>query len=270
MNHLTSKHQKLINLFERLESVIIAFSGGIDSSLVGYVAHQVLGGKALAVTSASKSLKTADLELTKKLAWSWGMQHQVIETDELQNPNYVKNPANRCYFCKQTLYEHLKKIALLQGYAYIVNGTNGDDLQDYRPGLEAASEFQVQSPLAECGFSKADVRQLAKVLELENADKPQSACLSSRIPYGSEVSAQKLGQIEQAENILIRLGFKQCRVRHHENLARIEVPKEDFTKLMALTDLIQKRLKGCGYTYVALDLSGFRSGSLNQTLSNSV
>ena len=268
--NLKFKHEKLLNFLKKLERVIVAFSGGIDSSLVGYLANQVLGQNALAVTSASKSLKRADLELTKQLALSWGMQHQIIETDELQNPNYTNNPENRCYFCKTTLYEFLKKIALTQGYIHIVNGTNCDDLGDYRPGLQAASEHQICSPLIECGFSKEEVRQLAKLLDLENADKPQSACLSSRIPYRSKVSVQKLEQIEQAENILMRLGFKQCRVRHHERIARIEVPKQDFAKMIELSDIILQRFQVCGYTYVALDLSGFCSGSLNQTLSSSV
>ncbi|HEX7929042.1 MAG TPA: ATP-dependent sacrificial sulfur transferase LarE, partial [bacterium] len=221
---LAQKYAALTAWMGGFASAITAFSGGVDSSLVAYVAHQVLGAKALAVTSRSESLTRDDYDLTRRLAAEWGMAYRAIKTAEIDNPNYRANPTNRCYFCKSTLYGDLETVAKAEGFAVILNGTNRDDLGDHRPGLQAAKEFEVRSPLAELAFTKADIRALAAHLGLQNAEKPQAACLSSRVPYGFAISIPVLNQIEQAEKLLKDLGFAQLRVRHHDTVARIEVP----------------------------------------------
>ena len=263
---LSLKYDALQSYLRDLGSVVVAFSGGVDSSLVARVAGQVLQDKALAVTSASDSLKRDDLELTKELTIAWKLPHKIIHTEELENPHYAANPLNRCYYCKSTLYQDLKKIAQSGNFLHIVNGTNLDDLGDHRPGLLAAREYGVRTPLADCRFSKVEIRQLASYLEMGNAKKPQAACLSSRVPYGTAVSRQLLNQIERAETILLRMGFSQCRVRHHDSIARIEILPEEFEIALRHHQQIQERFKACGYQYVTLDLGGFRSGSLNEFL----
>lgn len=249
-----------------LGSAITAFSGGIDSSLVAYLAHQALGAGALAVTSGSESLTRDDLALTERLAAEWGLPHRIIRTRETEHPGYLANPVNRCYFCKTTLYRDLVAIARTEGYAAVLNGINQDDWGDHRPGLQAAAEHAVRAPLADCGFSKDDIRMLARHLGLTNAEKPQAACLSSRVPYGKAITIPVLKQIEQAEAALKALGFGQLRVRHHEDVARIEVPREDFERVLAQHERIDAALRELGYRYVTLDLRGFRSGSLNEGL----
>jgi uncharacterized protein len=263
---LAAKHRALVDVLAGLESAITAFSGGVDSSLVAYLAHSVLGARALAVTSRSESLTQEDYDLTRTLAAEWGMAYRSIKTGEIENPQYRANPVNRCYFCKSTLYRDLAALARTEGYRTILNGTNVDDLGDHRPGLEAAREFAVRSPLAECGFTKADIRALSAHLGLRNAEKPQAACLSSRVPYGFAISIPVLSQIEQAEKLLKQLGFSQLRVRHHDTVARIEVPPEEFPRVLAHRVAIEAALTALGYRYVTLDLKGFRSGSLNEGL----
>lgn len=257
------KHQALRTLTAGLDGALIAFSGGIDSSLVARVAAEELGDRALAVTSGSASLKRSDLRLAQELAERWRMRHRVIVTDELDKADYRANPVNRCFHCKTSLYSALSRIATEEGLGIILNGTNCDDLGDHRPGLQAAEDFAVRSPLVEAGFTKADVRALARHLGLENADKPQAACLSSRFPYGTAIDRERLAQVEQAEDVLADLGFTQFRVRHHDDVARIEVPAEDLHRAVAERELLQQRIRACGYRFVALDLAGFRSGSLN-------
>jgi len=257
------KHQALRTLTAGLDGALIAFSGGIDSSLVARVAAEELGDRALAVTSGSASLKRSDLRLAQELAERWRMRHRVIVTDELDKADYRANPVNRCFHCKTSLYSALSRIATEEGLGVILNGTNCDDLGDHRPGLQAAEDFAVRSPLVEAGFTKADVRALARHLGLENADKPQAACLSSRFPYGTAIDRERLAQVEQAEDVLADLGFTQFRVRHHDDVARIEVPAEDLHRAVAERELLQQRIRACGYRFVALDLAGFRSGSLN-------
>lgn len=261
---LLQKYEWLKAVIRGHERVIVAFSGGVDSSLVAYVAAETLGSAALAVTSGSASLKRSDLALAGELAARWGMAHEVIVTDELSKPDYRANPVNRCFHCKTSLYDALDGIARTRGYRTVMNGTNRDDLGDHRPGLVAAEDHQVASPLVEAGFSKADVRALAAHLGLENAQKPQAACLSSRFPYGSHITEERLAQVERAENVLAELGFTQYRVRHHEDVARLELTAAEMPRALALAGEIDRRIRACGYRFVAMDLKGFESGSLNQ------
>ena len=263
---LASKYQALQDTIRSYSRVIVAFSGGIDSSLVAFVAGQVLGENALAVTSGSASLKRTDLELSKKLGDDWGIAHQVIVTDELSKSDYRANPTNRCFYCKTSLYTELAQIASAQNYAFVLNGTNLDDLGDHRPGLIAADDYNVKSPLVEAGFHKADIRALAHELGLENADKPQAACLSSRFPYGTAIDKILLAQVEAAEDVLADVGFSQYRVRHHGEVARLEILPEEFPLAIRHHADIEKRIKDLGYRFIAMDMGGFRSGSLNEGL----
>ncbi len=260
---LKHKYNELRQSLQSMKRLIVAFSGGVDSSLVAFVATQELGHNAKIVTSASKSLKRSDLALTKELAKSWNLNHEVILTDELSKQGYRNNPTNRCYFCKTSLYTALANLAEREGYDHIVNGTNTDDLGDHRPGLEAARNHSVSSPLVDAGFTKNDIRSLSKFLGLENAHKPQAACLSSRVPYGTKIDEDILNRIERAENVLAVLGFSQFRVRHHEDVARIELLPEEMPRAIELNFQISESLKEFGYRFVTIDLSGFKSGSLN-------
>jgi len=263
---LATKHQALQARIRALGRVVVAFSGGVDSSLVAFVAARALGSDALAVTSGSQSLKRSDLALAGELARKWGMRHRVITTDEVAKAEYRANPVNRCFHCKTTLYEALARIAAEEDFDHIANGTNTDDLGDHRPGLVAAAEHGVVSPLVDAGFAKADVRALADHLGLENAHKPQAACLSSRFPYGSHITEARLAQVEAAEDALAALGFTQFRVRHHESVARLELLPEELPLAVRLREEVQQRVREAGYRYVAVDLGGFRSGSLNEGL----
>ena len=267
---IASKYETLKSTIEHLGRVIVAFSGGVDSSLVAYVAAEALGDNALAVTSGSKSLKRSDLALAGELAGKWGMRHRIIVTDEILKPQYRANPVNRCFHCKTSLYEALEQIAADEGFDHVLNGTNTDDLGDHRPGLIAARNYAVVSPLVDAGFAKRDVRALAGSLGLENAHKPQAACLSSRCPYGSHITEARLAQVEAAEDALADLGFSQFRVRHHEEVARIELVADELPRALELREAIQERVKATGYRFVAIDLGGFRSGSLNEGLIEAV
>ena len=266
--NISDKYEELKRVIKRYSSAVIAFSGGIDSSLVAFVAAEVLGSKALAVTSGSASLKRSDLNLAETLGSAWGINHEVIVTDELSKPDYRSNPVNRCFHCKTSLYSSLAEICSEKNIEVILNGTNADDLGDHRPGLIAADNYQVCSPLVEAGFTKADVRSLANELGLKNANKPQSACLSSRFPYGTSINEDLLSQVEQSESVLEMLGFTQFRVRHHGELARIEVIETEFNKAMEYRAEIDEGLRRAGYKYISLDLTGFRSGSLNEGLTS--
>lgn len=267
---LTAKLDAIKASLGAMDSALVAYSGGVDSSLVAYLAAEVLGAKALAVTSGSASLKRSDLALAKRLADEWGMRHRVIVTDELSKPDYRANPVNRCFHCKTSLYTALADIARQEGFAEILNGTNTDDLGDHRPGLIAAQDFAVRSPLVEAGVDKAAVRALAAHLGLDNAAKPQSACLSSRFPYGASINAERLAQVEQAEERLARLGFVEFRVRHHEDVARLEIGVGELERALELRDTLQAEIQACGYRFVALDLGAFRSGSLNEGIIDTV
>ena len=263
---LRAKYDQLQADIRALRRVLVAFSGGVDSSLVAHVAAATLGENALAVTSGSKSLKRSDLKLAGELAEKWGMRHRVIVTDEVANPAYRANPVNRCFHCKTSLYDALERIAQEEGFDHILNGTNADDLGDHRPGLQAAANYRVVSPLVDAGFNKADIRALAAALGMENAQKPQAACLSSRFPYGSHIDEARLAQVEAAEDALADLGFSQFRVRHHEEVARIELVASELARALELRTDVERRVKDAGYRYVAIDLGGFRSGSLNEGL----
>ena len=261
---LADKHRALRENIRSMGRVVVAFSGGIDSSLVAHVATSELGENALIATSGSASLKRSDLSLTQHLADRWKLNHRVITTDELSNTEYRANPTNRCFYCKTSLYTALQEIAETEHYDYILNGTNIDDLGDHRPGLQAASDFSIRSPLVETGFCKSDIRTLAEYLGLENAQKPQAACLSSRFPYGSHITQERLAQVEAAEDVLANLGFTQYRVRHHEEVARIEIVAQEMPHAIEVAEIIDERVRTCGYRFVSLDLGGFRSGALNE------
>ncbi|MEM7221200.1 MAG: ATP-dependent sacrificial sulfur transferase LarE [Pseudomonadota bacterium] len=263
---VAAKYDAVRSDLRALDNCVVAFSGGVDSSLVAFIAGQELGERAVAVTSGSRSLKRSDLALAESLARSWGLAHRVIYTDELSKPDYRANPTNRCFHCKTSLYEALSAIAQREGIGVILNGTNVDDLGDHRPGLVAADNYEVHSPLVDAGMSKADIRELAAHLGLENAQKPQSACLSSRFPYGTAIDEDKLAQVEAAEEALAAVGFTQFRVRHHGEVARLELLPAEFALAFEHHDRINAELTALGYRFVSLDLKGFRSGSMNEGL----
>jgi pyridinium-3,5-biscarboxylic acid mononucleotide sulfurtransferase len=248
-------------------SALVAFSGGVDSSLALAIAARALPKeRVLAVTSNNETYLPSELDLAREFADSLGVEHLIVNTRELDNPDYASNPADRCYFCKSTLYSDLRNIAEERGYACVVDGANADDEGDYRPGRKAAKELEVVSPLSIARVSKAEVRELAKHLGLPSWDKPALACLSSRFPYGQEITAEKLAQVARAEEYLRREGFRQVRVRHHGEIARLEVGPEEMERAFALREEISVELKDAGFLYVALDLSGYATGSLNATL----
>ncbi|WP_107668475.1 ATP-dependent sacrificial sulfur transferase LarE [Cyanothece sp. BG0011] len=265
---LTNKLNQLKTIFTEMEKALIAYSGGIDSTLVAKVAYDVLGDRALAVTAVSPSLLPEELEDAKIQAATIGIPHELVNTHEMDNPNYTSNPVNRCYFCKSELHDTLKPLALERGYPYVVDGVNADDLQDYRPGIQAAKERGARSPLAEVGITKLEVRQLSQGLGLPWWDKPAQPCLSSRFPYGEAITIEKLQRVGRAEIYLRNLGYHNLRVRSQGDTARIELPPEKIKEFVATTDLEQlvAKLQALGFIYVTLDLEGYRSGKLNQEI----
>jgi pyridinium-3,5-biscarboxylic acid mononucleotide sulfurtransferase len=262
------KLAQLRNLFIEMEQALIAYSGGIDSTLVAKVAYDVLGDRALAVTAKSPSLLPEELDEAIDQAQSMGIAHQIVETHELDNPNYASNPVDRCYFCKSELHDTLKPLALKLGYLYVIDGVNADDLQDYRPGIQAAKERGARSPLAELGITKMEVREIAKFLGLSYWNKPAQPCLSSRFPYGEEITIPKLNRVGRAEIYLRRLGYEHVRVRSTGDTAKIELPAELIQQFVANTSLPELTIafQSFGFLYVTLDLEGYRSGKLNQVL----
>ncbi|MFA5873536.1 MAG: ATP-dependent sacrificial sulfur transferase LarE [Anaerolineales bacterium] len=260
------KYEKLKEILTNIGSLVVAYSGGTDSTLLLKVAHEVLGNKVVAITAVSASLPAADCAEAEQIARQIGVKHILVESEETSNPEYLANTPNRCFFCKKETYGKLTAYAEQNGFQTIVDGTNADDIGDYRPGRQAARDYNVRSPLLEAGFTKAEIRQLAKELGLTNWDKPAAACLASRIPYGTTITLEALSQVERAEALLHGLGLRQLRVRHHGQVARIEAEPGDFTHLLEHRTEIVATLKTIGYAYVTLDLAGFRSGSMNDVI----
>jgi pyridinium-3,5-biscarboxylic acid mononucleotide sulfurtransferase len=265
---LIEKLEQLQSIFRQMDRALIAYSGGIDSTLVAKIAFDVLGNRALAITAVSPSLLPEDLEDAHIQALSIGILHEEVETQEMDNPNYTSNPVNRCYFCKSELHDTLKPLAIQRGYPYVVDGVNADDLKDYRPGIQAAKERGARSPLAEVGVTKLEVRQLAQELGLPWWDKPAQPCLSSRFPYGEEITVLKLQRVGRSEKYLRQLGLRNLRVRSEGDTARIELPAEEIKEFILSVDLpkIVATFQEFGFVYVTLDLEGYRSGKLNQVL----
>jgi uncharacterized protein len=263
---LEAKRDRLLEILRGYDSVAVAFSGGIDSTLVAQAAYMALGDRAVAVTADSPSVARSELEDARRLATQIGIRHRIVVTDEFADADYIRNDGSRCYFCKSELYTRIESLVSELDVAVVCSGANLDDRGDYRPGLKAAAEHAVRHPLQEAGFTKADVRALARAWGLPTWDKPAAPCLSSRLAPGVAVTAERTGRVEAAEAYLHSLGLRECRVRLHEGeLARIEVPAEALAKLAepAVRDGLVQRLKEVGFQFVTLDLEGFRSGSLN-------
>lgn len=273
---LESREHRLTDLLASLDSVVVAFSGGVDSAYLAWVATRVLGSSALCVTADSPSYPDHHRQLALRIAREFHLQHEIIATAEMERAEYRANPVNRCYYCKHELYTSLSQLAAARGFGAIVDGSNADDRADHRPGRQAAREFGVRSPLDEADLTKDDIRELSRRAGLPTWDEPASACLSSRIPYGTEVSSDKLRMIERAEVVLRELGFRVCRVRHHDSpapeasagqaLARLEIGRDELARALepAVRDLIVQRLRALGYRHVTIDLQGYRMGSLNE------
>jgi uncharacterized protein len=264
---ISEKTQNLHGILKDLQSVVIGLSGGVDSSLLAKLCLDILGRENVwVVTGNSKSVMPEELEFCRELAKWLRLDDKhfiIVETDEINDPNYAANPEDRCYFCKHELFGKLTEIAGEVGAKYVIDGSNASDMSDYRPGRKASQELKVRAPLAEAGFNKDDIRSLARELGLPNWNKPSMPCLASRIPYKSKVTVEKLEQIAEAERFLRKLGFRQFRVRHHDKIARIEL--DDFSLLLknGTTEQINEHFKQIGFTYVTVDLGGFKSGSLN-------
>ena len=263
---LASREQRLHEILASFDSVIVAFSGGVDSAYLAWAATRVLGGAALCVTADSPSYPDHHRQLALRIARDFGLHHEVIQTAEMERAEYRANPVNRCYYCKQELYGVLSRVASARGGAAIVDGSNADDRSDYRPGRQAARECGVRSPLDEADLTKEDIRALSYAAGLPTWDEPASACLSSRIPYHSEVTDEKLRMIERAEAVLRELGFRVCRVRHHDALARLEIGRDELPRALdpAIRERIVRDLRALGYEHVTIDLQGYRMGSLNE------
>ena len=265
---LAEKGRRLHDILAGYQSVLIAFSGGVDSAYLAIAASAALGDRALAITADSPSYPDTHRQLALSIASDFGFAHEMIHTAELDRPEYRANPANRCYYCKDELYGSLRALATERGLAVVVDGNNADDRGDYRPGRQAAREHGVRSPLDEADLTKDDIRALARDAGLESWDEPASACLSSRIPYGSEVSNDVLRQIEQAEAAVREMGFRVFRVRHHDTVARLEIARSEMARALdpEISTRLTAALKALGYQYVSLDLQGYRLGSLNEAL----
>lgn len=263
---IEEKWARLLSLLREMKLAVIAFSGGVDSSLLLKAAAEVMGPHLIAVTADSETYPPGELARACEFTRMLGVRHRVLLTEELKNEEFARNSPDRCYFCKKELFGKLRRIAELEDIPHILDGSNLDDLRDHRPGRRAAEEFSVRSPLVEAGLAKAEVRELARARNLPVWDKPSLACLSSRIPYGARITPEILRTIQAAEDVLRGIGFRQLRVRHHGDTARIEVERKDFGRLLEgdTLDAITRSLKELGYIYVCLDLEGYRTGSMNE------
>ena len=268
-NLLTTESKSYLNNLSDLISsygrCLIAFSGGVDSTFLGFIANKVLGKNSLMITAKSPSLDNEELKNSLHLAKNWKWNHRIIDTKEFSNPNYTKNNLDRCFFCKEELFKVLSDIAIQEGFNFVLDGSNLDDLNDFRPGMKASSKYGVKSPLVEVGLTKEMIRTISKHFDIPTWDKPSQPCLSSRIPYGTTITPKILEEVSRSEKFLKSLGYKVVRVRHHGSIARIEVPEKDYEKLLdnQSRDLIVKELKKIGFKFITFDLLGFRTGSLN-------
>ncbi len=261
---LEVKYQRLLQILAEMDGAVIALSGGVDSALLAQAAHQALGERAIAMTADSPSMPRRELAEAQRLAQQIGIRHLVFKSHEMENPRYTANPVDRCFFCKVETFSEIEGMAREQGYQTICYGENLDDDTDHRPGANAAKEFGVRSPLKEAGLGKAEIRRLAQHFGLPVWDKPAAACLSSRFPYGAPITVEKLAQVEEAEDFLWELGFQQYRVRHHGEIARIEVGEVEMSRLLAQAAAIVERFRQIGFAYITMDLAGYRRGSLNE------
>ena len=260
------KFKKLKDILKNMDSVLVAYSGGLDSTFLLKVASDVLQNKVLAVTATSPTYPKEELIFAKKMTKSIGARHKIIRTSELKDKNFISNPPDRCYFCKKELFSRLKKLARRYKLKFVIDASNASDRKDFRPGNRAKDELNIRSPLQEAGLNKEDIRGLSRSLGLATWNKPSLACLASRIPYGRRISQRILGRINQAEVFLKNMGFRQIRLRDYDGLCRIEVFKKDISRIFDKRDLIIRRLKRLGYNFITVDLQGYRTGSMNEAL----